>query len=259
MVLSRLRGVSEKIMKPMATFAIKLGITPNQATLLGFLVSVIAAGLIFFYPYWHYILIVTSGLFLLAGYFDALDGAIARNSHRITAFGGFLDSVLDRYSDAFIIGCIILVGYPASVLCVPWIGLVAMVGSLLVSYTRARAEAAGAEKMAVGLFERSERMLLIMGVLILQGIPALQYTTNPLFNYTGIGMIILAVMTHVTVIQRILHARRELEGIEEELTEKAIVTMTEEKSSYEEEKEEVHVEFNATSTKIARKQEKVPT
>ncbi len=207
-------------MKPAANFAIKLGITPNIATLLGFLVSIIAAGLIFIYPYWNYILIVTAGLFLLAGYFDALDGAIARNSHQITAFGGFLDSVLDRYSDAIIIGSIILVGFPNSVLCVPWIGLIALVGSFLVSYTRARAEAAGAEKMAVGLAERGERMILIMIVLILQGTPWLAYTTNPLYNYTGIGMIILAIMTHVTVIQRILYARKVLPEIDQKNKEK---------------------------------------
>ncbi|MHA1264294.1 MAG: CDP-alcohol phosphatidyltransferase family protein [Candidatus Helarchaeota archaeon] len=225
MVLSRLRSVSEKVMKPMANFAIKLGITPNQATLLGFFVSIVAALLIFIYPSWRYILILSSGLFLLAGYFDALDGAIARNSHHITAFGGFLDSVLDRYSDSIIIGCIILVGYPYSVLCIPWIGLVALIGSLLVSYTRARAEAAGGQKMVVGLFERGERMLLIMGVLILQGIPELQYTTNPLYNYTGIGMIILAFMTHITVIQRILYARRILPEIEAQVKAKAFQTV----------------------------------
>ena len=228
MVLSRLRSISEKIMKPAANFAIKLGITPNVATLLGFMVSVIAAGLIFVYPVWPWILMVTAILFFVAGYFDALDGAIARNSHQITKFGGFLDSVLDRYSDAFIIGCIMLVGYPYSVLCVPWIGLIALVGSLLVSYTRARAEAAGVEKFSVGFFERSERMILIMVVLFLQGNPFIQYTTNPLYNYTGIGMIILAVCTHLTVIQRILHARKALGEIEEPSEMQAEETVVEE-------------------------------
>lgn len=198
----------------MANFAIKIGITPNVATLLGFAVAIVAAGLIFLYPTWPYILIVSAGLLLLAGYFDALDGAIARNSHQITQFGGFLDSVLDRYSDAILIGVIIFVGYPTSMLCVPWIGLIALVGALLVSYTRARAEAAGAKKMAVGIAERSERMILIMILFILQGIPELYYwgagPGNPFLNYTGIGMIVLAIITHITVIQRILHARRTL-------------------------------------------------
>jgi len=207
-------------MKPAANFAMKLGITPNIATLLGFLVSVIAAGLIFIYPYWNWILLVTAGLFFVAGYFDALDGAIARNSHQITKFGGFLDSVLDRYSDAIIIGCIILVGYPISTLCIPWIGLIALIGSLLVSYTRARAEAAGVENFSVGFFERSERMILIMFVLFLQGNPLIQYTTNPLYNYTGIGMIILAICTHLTVIQRILHARKVLSEVDQSADEK---------------------------------------
>jgi archaetidylinositol phosphate synthase len=259
MVLSRLRGVSEKIMKPMANFAIKIGLTPNQATLLGFLVSVVAAGLIFIYPYWRYILVVSAGLFLLAGYFDALDGAIARNSHRITAFGGFLDSVLDRYSDAFIIGCIILVGYPFSTLCVPWIGLVALVGSLLVSYTRARAEAAGGQTMAVGLFERGERMLLIMGILVLQGIPAIQYTTDPLWNYTGIGMIVLAIMTNITVIQRILYARKILPEIEAEIKTKAMETLQEEVKAPVQENGAGKTVLKGASGKITLKPEKITT
>lgn len=231
MVLSRLRKISEKIIKPAAEIAIKIGITPNIATLMGFLVSVIAAILIFLYPVWNYILIFSAGLIFLSGYFDALDGAIARNSYRITAFGGFLDSVLDRFSDAIMIGCIILVGYPFSVLCVPWIGLIALVGSLLVSYTRARAEAAGAEKMAVGIAERGERMIILMIVLGLQGVPELAYTTNPYLNYTGIGMIILAVLTHITVIQRIIYARRVLPSIKQHNKEKEIEISPEEKPS----------------------------
>jgi len=206
-----MRNFSEKIIKPMAEKAIKLHITPNSATLLGFCVSVVAAGLIFIYPLFPYILLLTSGLMLLSGYFDALDGAIARNSHRITAFGGFLDSVLDRYSDAIMITCIIFVGFPNSTLCVPWIGLLALIGSLLVSYTRARAEAAGAKSMAVGIAERSERMIILMIVLLLQAIPAIAIPgANPMLTYTNIGLIILAVLTHITVVQRIITALKRL-------------------------------------------------
>ena len=118
---------------------------------------------------------------------------------------------------AIIISILILAG-----LCVNWIGLIALFGSLLVSYTRARAEAAGGQKMAVGLFERGERMLLIMGVLILQGIPLFQYTTNLQFGYVGVGVIILAIATHITAIQRILYARKMLPVIENEIKERAI-------------------------------------
>lgn len=214
-VLSKMRTFSDKLIKPIADRAIKLHITPNNATILGFCVSVMSAGLIFIYPIFHYILIVTSGLLLLAGCLDALDGAIARNSHRITAFGGFLDSVLDRYSDAIMITCIIFVGFPNSTLCVPWIGLLALIGSLLVSYTRARAEAAGAKSMAVGIAERSERMLILMAVLVLQGIPSLTILGgDPMFSYTNIGLIILAILTHITVVQRIIHAWKKLPDTE---------------------------------------------
>ncbi len=234
----------------MANFAMKLGITPNMATLLGFSVSIVAAGLIFLYSMWSYILILSAGLMLLAGYFDALDGAIARNSHRITAFGGFLDSVLDRYADAIIISIIILSG-----LCVNWIGLIALFGSLLVSYTRARAEAAGGQKMAVGLFERGERMLLIMGVLILQGIPQLAYTANMQWGYVGIGIIILAIATHITAIQRILYARKLLPEIENEIRERAIQEIGEPNSAELKKSDEIP----AATDKIAQKSEKIST
>ena len=71
-------------------------------------------------------------------------------------------------------------------------------------------------------------MILIMVVLFLQGNPFIQYTTNPLYNYTGIGMIILAVCTHLTVIQRILHARKALGEIEEPSEMQAEETVVEE-------------------------------
>ncbi|NVM54962.1 MAG: CDP-alcohol phosphatidyltransferase family protein [Candidatus Helarchaeota archaeon] len=260
MVLSRLRKISEKILKPAANFAIKIGITPNMATFLAFLVSIIAAGLIFLYPIWNYILIFSAGLIFLSGYFDALDGAIARNSYRITKFGGFLDSVLDRYADAIMIGCLILVGYPTQILCVTWIGLVALIGSLLVSYTRARAESAGAtngKKMAVGIAERSERMIILMIVFVLQGFPELSLTTNPLLNYTGIGMIILAVLTHITVIQRIIHAYRVLPEVEQKSKDEEKASSPEEKTGSIEEIITRPAELTSSPEEFVSKPEKI--
>jgi archaetidylinositol phosphate synthase len=130
---------------------------------------------------------------LIAGFFDALDGAYARATDRVTELGGFIDSVLDRYSDAVIIVTIIFAG-----LCnVVW-GIVALVGFLLVSYSRARVEAYGVKHFLVGFAERPLRLLLIAIALLLQ---------NCYPNIVNYMIIVLAVMTHLTVLQRAIYAK----------------------------------------------------
>jgi archaetidylinositol phosphate synthase len=133
-------------------------------------------------------------LILLSGLFDAVDGIIARTKEKVTAFGGFLDSVSDRYADAMVLAGITLGG-----LCNPVAGFAALIGSLMVSYTRSRAEAAGVSMAGVGLTERAERMLILAAVTFIAvfWIDALNY-----------GVILLAVLSHVTVIQRAMHFKR---------------------------------------------------
>jgi phosphatidylglycerophosphate synthase len=173
--------------KPLEGFARHIPLSPNTLSLIGFLITVLAS---FF--------LVTDlklgGVFiLLGGAFDVLDGVVARVNHKTSKFGAFLDSVLDRYSDA-----LIMLGiawnlfdkndYQGVVLC-----LGAMVGALLISYTRARAEGIG-ESCSHGLMERPERVVLISFGAI-----------------TGLMMPVLWIMlvlTHFTVLQRILHVRK---------------------------------------------------
>ena len=95
-------------------------------------------------------------LLLASGFCDALDGTLARLYQQTTTFGGFLDSLLDRYADATILSGIIL-----GELCNLFWGLTALTGSLLVSYTRARAEAAGVKMETVGIAERAERLVIL--------------------------------------------------------------------------------------------------
>jgi len=125
-----------------------------------------------------------------------LDGALARLCQKTTPFGGFLDSLLDRYADSAVYVGIIFGG-----LCtVPW-GLLALIGSLLVSYSRARAEAAGIKMEAIGLAERAERIIIIAAATIAE------------IFFAGIieaGMILLAVLTNLTVLQRSLYAYKAL-------------------------------------------------
>ena len=170
------------------------GITPNIVTTLGLLVSFAAALSYVFWNNWSYMLPLASILILISGFFDAIDGMLARVNGKVTIFGGFFDSVADRYSDAAIIIGIILGG-----LCDPIWGLLTLFGSMMVSYARARSEAAGVQMASVGLAERAERMLLLSFVTFAAffWLDALKY-----------GIILLAVLTHLTVIQRVLYFRK---------------------------------------------------
>jgi len=160
-----------------------------MGTLFGF----VAAFLVFFeHP------ILGAASLLVAGFLDILDGAVARTSGRVTRFGGFFDSVLDRYTDLSIMGAIMLVYVRHNEICLAVTGFVAVIGIALIPYARARAEAASVQ-CKTGLLERPERIvLLLIGLFI-----------PFLLNYV---VIILAILTHVTVIQRIVHVWRETKG-----------------------------------------------
>lgn len=180
-----------------AKLAHSVGIIPNHVSALGMLFAIVSALL-----YWNsksntLSLIVATFFLLASGFCDALDGALARIYGKITVFGGFLDSVLDRYVDAIVLGGIILGG-----LCEPLWGLVALVGSLLVSYVRARAEAAGAKMEAVGIAERAERIIILVIASILSVV---------WLEALGWGIVILAILTNFTVLQRMIYFRKSRE------------------------------------------------
>jgi len=172
----------------------KLGLSPNQVSILGIAFAALSA-----ITYWqwerHPLLLILAPLLMLAsGLLDALDGALARLYGEATSFGGFFDSLLDRYADAIILCGIILGGLTE----VSW-GLAALVGSMLVSYARARAEAAGVKMESVGLAERAERMVLLALASFLSffWLDALCW-----------GVLVLAVLTNLTVIQRAIYFRK---------------------------------------------------
>jgi len=139
-----------------------------------------------------YILLATV-LLLLSGFCDALDGVLARLYQETTAFGGFLDSLLDRYADAAVYAGIIVGG-----LCNPFWGLTALVGSLLVSYARARAEAGGIKTESVGLAERAERIIILAAA----SIAAVFWQPTTAMN---VGIILIAILSNLTVFQRGLY------------------------------------------------------
>ena len=191
MVSSRLKEKLEGVFAAGATPLASLGLTPNTLTALGLITSTIAA--------WSYLnwrtdrtyLAIAGTLILLSGLIDALDGALARKLGKVSASGAFLDSVSDRYSDAVVLSAIVV-----SELCNPSWGLAAIVGSLMVSYSRARAEAAGVAMIAIGLAERAERMIFLVLV---------TYGSFFRLDLLGWGIIILAVAANLTVVQRAVH------------------------------------------------------
>ena len=183
-----------------ANAAHKLGLTPNKISLIGFILALASAASYVLVTAESSWLLILAVVFLLAsGFCDTLDGIVARTFQQTTVFGGFFDSVLDRYADAAVYAAIIIAGLSNPAWGFIWgsvWGLAALAGSMMVSYTRARAEAAGIKMESVGLAERAERMLILVAVSIIAffWLPALGY-----------GIALLAVLSNFTVIQRALH------------------------------------------------------
>lgn len=173
--------------EPLKHVARKIPISPNALTICGFLLMLLAALTIPFHMRFGGLLIVAGGIC------DMLDGIVARTTGRVTKFGAYLDSVLDRYADAALF--LSLTWYLAAHQnhTGAFLSLGTLVGAFLVSYARARAEGLG-ESCHVGIMERSERIILVVfGTLTGWLVPILW---------------ILFVLSHVTVVQRIVHVRK---------------------------------------------------
>ena len=196
LVSSRLKKKFEEIIAGGVGPLASMGLTPNVLTVMGLLASTCSAWAYLSWRADRLYLVAASSLILLSGLLDAFDGVLARKTGTVTKFGGFFDSVADRYSDAVVLGAIVVSG-----LCDPLWGIAALIGSLMVSYARARAEAAGVEMIAVGFAERAERMILLVAVTLVS------YYRIELLNY---GIIVLAIIANLTVVQRIAHFMNEV-------------------------------------------------
>ncbi|MBW2062736.1 MAG: CDP-alcohol phosphatidyltransferase family protein [Deltaproteobacteria bacterium] len=182
-------GWSHFIIDPISRLLSRLGIQPNLLSVIGFFAASAAGALIaagyFFHGGW---------LFFLSGPFDALDGAVARTAGLESRFGAFLDSFLDRYSEAAVLFGIlywaIMHDSPVLVL----LTFLTLVGSFMVSYARARAEGLNIS-CKVGLFTRLERFIVL----------AITLLTQQLL----IGLIILAFLSNFTALQRLFHVYRQ--------------------------------------------------
>jgi len=190
-LLTKLKAKVQAWMAVEAEWAHGLGLTPNQVSAAGIVLAFLSG-----FAYWQHsispLLLVLAPILLFAsGFCDALDGAIARIYGKTTPFGGFLDSLLDRYADAAVLFGITLGG-----LCDFSWGLITLVGSLLVSYARARAEAAGVRMETVGLAERADRLIILV-------IASFLHFFWPMALYWSV--ILLAFLTNLTVLQRAYH------------------------------------------------------
>lgn len=168
----------------------RLGFTPDVLTVLGLLLNMgVAAVIATGHPQ------VGGALLLVASAFDMLDGAVARANDRVTKFGGFLDSTLDRYSEIVVfLGVLIYLLGTANAETGSILVFLAVTGSLMISYARARAEAIGSSA-SVGFLPRPERVILLALCLIV-GKPM-------------IALWVLAILTHVTAAMRIHHVWRQ--------------------------------------------------
>ncbi|HEY7868041.1 MAG TPA: CDP-alcohol phosphatidyltransferase family protein [Methylomirabilota bacterium] len=191
-MLSHYKASVSRLGDPVARALLRARIRPNHLTVVGLGISVVAAGAIA-----HGGLRAAAVLLAAAGLCDFFDGALARLANRVSAFGAFLDSVVDRYSDLTVLLGVVLyyerLADTAGVL----ITLVTIVGTVMVSYTKARAQSIGVS-CEIGLMERPERLIvLIVGVT---------------FHVLTPAMIVLAVLTNLTALQRIFHTRRAAAG-----------------------------------------------
>jgi len=166
---------------------------PTALTLIGLLVNLIAAAAIIA-GYWK----SAALLILVAGFFDMLDGATARTLRKTSHFGGFIDSVIDRYSDmSLLIALIIFYALQGKIFMVSLCSI-ASLGTVLIPYTRAKAEALIPE-CKVGLMERAERILLL--------------AAGTFFNSMEIIMWLMALFTHLTVFHRIYYTWKETQKL----------------------------------------------
>ena len=163
---------------------------PNFFTLMGFLATLVAS-LLILNGFWF-----LAGLaIILSGLFDLFDGVVARKLGKVTALGGFLDSVLDRYSDLILLLALLIYylrkGEPDLVILTSFVSM----GTILIPYVRAKAEALQVP-CTIGLMERAERIILL--------------SIGTLFQLMEPVLWILAILTHFTVLQRIYYVWKKL-------------------------------------------------
>jgi len=191
-VLDKLRGRLEAYLGLVGEWFSRVEASPTVWTVVGLVFSVLSA---FAYSHaCHAGQLVGGVLILAAGWFDIVDGAVAKVTGRVSGRGAFLDSTLDRVAEV-----VIFLGILAGGLAPPVLVLTALSLSLLVSYTRAKGDALGVRLSGVGVGERSERLLIL--------------AVASLIGYAGWGVLLVAAAAGYTCVERTLRAVRALDQV----------------------------------------------
>jgi CDP-diacylglycerol---glycerol-3-phosphate 3-phosphatidyltransferase len=180
------------VLRPLVKWLSVMRVRPDTLTVVGWILA-LGAAVLFGLGYAR----IAGAVMLLGGLFDALDGAVARETNRMSSFGAFLDSTLDRLSESAVFVGLIYFYASANRPYEALLAGVAMTFSLLTSYARARAEGLNIN-CEVGLLERAGR-IVILSVLSIAGLPTV-----------GLGLVAAGAL--VTTAQRILHVRRATRG-----------------------------------------------
>lgn len=216
MISDAIGAGGKRIISAMVRGVARSRINPNALTFIGLLIN-IGCGVLYGYG-----MFFRAGLLMiLANIFDMLDGQVARLRGRVTRFGAFFDSVIDRYSDIIVyVGIMVFYARDTaahSTLLVALTGL-ALVGSVMVSYSRARAESLDIA-CKVGFLERPERVVL----LIIASLTEIGPASNPFLHKMPQVLWVLAALSHWTVVHRIYHTWRELRAGDRQAVEAARV------------------------------------
>src|SRR6201985_122362 len=218
-----------KVIDPFVKVLIKLGLTPNAVTSIGFVLNVGVAVIFIIggeegnrgdltYVGW------AGALILFAGLFDMLDGQVARLGNMKSVFGALYDSVLDRYSELIMFFgiCYYLVAHHYFLSSI--FAFVAMIGSMMVSYVRARAEGLGIESKG-GLMQRPERVITIVLFAMLCGVislyiggdyklyvPGIRFHVFETISIFTFPIVALAILTNITAFRRLMDAKKALDA-----------------------------------------------
>ncbi|MCH5325971.1 MAG: CDP-alcohol phosphatidyltransferase family protein [Duncaniella sp.] len=205
------------VINPLVRFMIRIGITPNMVTTIGLLGNIAAAGVFVWAGYtgsdteMNYPLVTLAGsLIILFSLFDMLDGQVARIGGMVSTFGAMYDSVLDRYCELFTLGGISFYFIQTGHVVCALVTFVALVGSLMVSYVRARAEGLGLD-CKVGFMQRPERVVVTALGAIATGLAGSSAAASfEAWWILACAMAIIAIFANITAFARIAHVRRQL-------------------------------------------------
>tara|TARA_Y100000590_G_scaffold122564_1_gene140323 strand:+ start:14202 stop:14768 length:567 start_codon:yes stop_codon:yes gene_type:complete len=181
-LLNNLRESLKPILQKIGKSFASTGLSPNVFTVIGLVFAFIAS--IIYGIGFEYALVLGGVALLVSGFFDIVDGQVARYTNKISKSGGFLDSVFDKIAEVAIFFGILIGNYTE-----PYLVFIAITLSLLVSFTRAKADASGIKMQGIGIGERAERILVIAIIGIV--------------GFMEIAVIVVIIIAGITFIQRL--------------------------------------------------------